>query len=140
MSSSPTALSLGLLREMGYEAGVVERNVARTVKIDFLGCVDIVAAHPAGGILAVQATTSSNLAARVAKAQAEIRLITWLKSGGRFEAWGWSLRGARGRRKLWGVRRVRASLHGGGVIVFAELSEHPAVGSPGALALVEVGE
>ncbi len=95
------------------------------------GCIDIIAAYPAGGVLAVQATSSSNLAARVAKAKTEPRLAVWLRAGGTFEAWGCSLRGARGRRKIWGLRRVRASLGPAGEIEFSEMGEHPALGAAG---------
>jgi hypothetical protein len=131
---SPTQRSLELLRELGYTPDVVERRIpgADTTR-DFFGCIDLIAAHPRGGILAVQATTSSNLAARVAKAKAERRLAVWLRAGGKFEAWGWSERGARGRVKVWAVRRVRASLAPDGSVGFVELTSHPAIGAPGAL-------
>lgn len=133
---SPTARSLALLRELGYEPDIVERRIpgADTTR-DFFGCVDLIAAHPQGGILAVQATTSSNLAARVTKAKGEPRLVVWLRAGGRFEAWGWSERGARGRTKVWTVRRIRASLTEVGAVEFVELTTHPAIGAPGSLPL-----
>jgi hypothetical protein len=40
--SSPTARTLKLLRELGFEADVVERRVFRTVTKDFLGIVDVI--------------------------------------------------------------------------------------------------
>ena len=137
---TPTSRSLELLRELGYVPGIVERRIPgrSNVTVDFFGCVDLIAAHPSGGILAVQATSSSNLAARVTKAAVEPRLAVWLRAGGAFEVWGWSLRGASGRRKVWGIRRVRASLTDAGAVEFVELRTHPTIGAPGSLPLEAV--
>lgn len=33
-------------------------------------------------------------------------LLPWLQAGNRFEIWGWRLRGPRGKRKLWILRRI----------------------------------
>jgi hypothetical protein len=66
--------TLELLRELGYTADVVERWVpvpGSKIRKDCFGVGDVIAAHPAGGILLVQATSSDNLAARVTKAKAE---------------------------------------------------------------------
>jgi len=99
---TPTGRSLALLREMNYEAEVVERwNRFSKTRHDLFGCIDIVACHPDFGILGVQATTTSNAAAREKKALEEPRLLTWLQAGGRFSVHGWAKRGAKGQRKLW---------------------------------------
>lgn len=39
-------------------------------------------------------------------------LKPWLEAGNRFELWGWRLRGAKGKRKLWALRRVEFFLFG----------------------------
>jgi len=104
---TPTARSLEVLRKLGYEADVVERWVpGARIRRDFLGCIDIVGVHPEHGIIGVQATTTGNIAARLAKAATEKRLRPWLEHA-RFEVWGWALRGPRGKRKLWTLRREK---------------------------------
>ena len=67
----------------------------------------MLAAHPEFGILGVQATTTSNAAARQTKALAEPRLVTWLRAGAQFEVWGWAKRGPAGKRKLRTLSRRR---------------------------------
>lgn len=42
-------------------------------------------------------------------------LKPWLESGNRFELWGWRLRGPRGKRKLWTLRRVEFFIFDGEV-------------------------
>lgn len=86
---SPNARSLKWCRDHGIDAQVVERRVPRGwTTIDLLGCIDIVAmAEP--HILGIQATTGAHHANRVAKAQANTRLIGWLACGARFEVWSW---------------------------------------------------
>ena len=111
MTSSPTARTLALLRKEGYVAQVVERWVPQARKrVDLFGCVDVLAMRATDkGVLGVQATSASNLAARVTKALAEPRLLTWLSAGNRFLLHGWALKGKAGARKLWqvNVREIR---------------------------------
>ena len=108
---TPTARSLALLREMGYACQVVEQfNRFSKTRLDLFGCIDIVAAHEDFGILGVQATTTSNAAAREKKALAEPRLLTWLLAGGKFTVHGWALRGKRGTRKLWTLSERKIDL------------------------------
>lgn len=88
---SPTARTLQHLKKLGYEAGVVERhNTFSHKKHDLLGCIDVVAVHPGMvGVLGVQATSGTNVAARLTKSMDEPRLRTWLKAGGCFVVHGW---------------------------------------------------
>jgi len=96
---TPTARSLAWLREQHYLADVVERWIAQAgVRRDLFHCIDVLAVKP-GEIIGVQVTTSSNLAARLKKAQALPELRAWLAAGGRFMLHGWALRGGR-----WQVR------------------------------------
>ena len=103
--ASPTARSLKLLRKEGWEAGVVEKTIPKTfIKRDLFGLHDIIAIKDC--ILGVQATSDSNIASHVAKAFVQPLLRNWLLAGGRFEIWGWSKKGPRGKVKHWKVRKV----------------------------------
>jgi hypothetical protein len=102
--ASPTARTLERLRRLGYTCGVVERRLpiaGEHVTQDFLGCIDVIAvtSRREPRVLGVQATSLSNLAARVAKARGKPGLAAWLGSGAAFQAWGW-YRAARGRWEL----------------------------------------
>jgi len=105
---SPTARSLRYLRERQCIATVVERfNPGAKVRVDFLGFGDILALEPGRhGVLAVQVTTTSNMAARIKKIESEAlarNVTAWLSAGNRIRVHGWSLKGPRGRRKTWQV-------------------------------------
>lgn len=104
MSASPTSLTLRDLRADGYTAEVVERwNPHARVRHDLFGIVDVLAIRGAE-TLAVQATSSSNVAARVRKI-ADAPTITAIREAGwRFEVWGWAKRGTR-----WECRKVDVS-------------------------------
>ena len=120
---TPTQRTLELLRELGYEPDVTERWIPKVkIRKDLYGCIDVLAAHPTHGILGVQATSDNggNMSARIHKALQEPRLAVWLAAGGQFEVWAWGKRGARGKPKLWRVRRSRAWLHAG-VVSFTAL-------------------
>lgn len=104
---SPTALSLNLLRRSGYVADVVERFIAAgNIRKDFLGCIDIIAVsgRREPRVLAVQATSLANVAARVNKAKGKAELKTWLASGSAFQVWGWFLRAGRWQVKVVEVK------------------------------------
>jgi len=98
---TPTARTLKHLRDQGYVAQVVEKwNAFSRTRLDLFGVIDVVACGN-GEIIGVQATSGSNVGARVKKALAEPRLKTWLESGGRFAVQGWAKQGPRGKRKTW---------------------------------------
>jgi hypothetical protein len=103
---SPTGRTLDLLRRSNYVADVVERFIQPKgnragFRKDFLSFADIIAARPGDGVMAIQATTLSHLSHRLVKAKRQPALSRWLKSGARFECWGWFRSGGR-----WKVRRV----------------------------------
>lgn len=110
-AKSPTARTLDLFRELGYEVGIVERyNHHTRTRHDLFGCIDLVAmpkqtTNPAYGALGIQACAGPSHAARLAKAKAEPRLRTWLAAGNRFAVISWRKGGARGKRKVWEHRR-----------------------------------
>jgi len=107
MKTSPTQRSLKLLRDEGYTVQVVEKWQAFAKKrVDLFGCIDIIAIKDGvTGVLGVQTTSGSNLAAREKKARAIPALTTFLDAGNSFELHGWSKKGKAGKRKLWTVTR-----------------------------------
>lgn len=108
---SPTFRSLKLLREMGYQADVVERWIPHSGRrADLFGFVDIVAIHPTQGFLFVQATTSPHAAARADKIENAEAAPHCVYHGAVVEVWGWGKRGPQGSRKVWKVNRYRAKL------------------------------
>jgi hypothetical protein len=82
--SSPTQRSLKYLRNLGYRCDIVERRLGRFVTKDLFGFIDLLAIKD-GEVLAVQTTSGSNVAARVAKiasdeladAVADVRKLGW---------------------------------------------------------------
>ena len=122
---SPTSRSLKYLRDMGYEAQVVEKYSAFSHKYtDLFGIIDIVAVRPPdksphrkGEIAGIQTTSAGHIAARIKKAQEEPRLVTWLLAGGTFYVHGWSKKGKKGARKLWMVSTRQLALDSGNQIV-----------------------
>jgi hypothetical protein len=111
MSATPTARSLARLRADGWLASVVERwNAHAKIRQDLFGFIDMLAIRTGERPLGIQATTSSNTAARLAKALALPALKTWLEAGCTFEVWAWSKKGPRGKRKLWTLTRRAVTL------------------------------
>ncbi len=109
---SPTARSMALLRDQGYHVVKVEywSHYAKR-RIDFGGFADILAWRgDIPGVLAVQATTDSNVSARIRKVldNSDLcdRVRDWQLAGNVYQVWGWGKHGARGERKLWTVRKV----------------------------------
>lgn len=112
MPSLPTQRTLAALRAAGYEVDISERyNHFSRKKNDLFGFIDLVAIR-AGEILGVQATGNEHGATRMRKIEAEPRAGLWLRAGGRIEVWSWDLRGARGKRKAWTLRRLAFTSHG----------------------------
>ncbi len=109
-STSPTQRTLAECRKRGWTAQVVEHRVPRiNVLRDLFGVIDLVVIVPAApgsdsAILGIQATTTTNAAARYDKIIAEPRARQWVEAGGRLELWSWAKRGDRGKRKLWTLR------------------------------------
>jgi hypothetical protein len=99
--SSPTARTLQLLRREGYLAAVAEKwNPHSRTRSDLFGFADVLGIKAGAPVLAVQATSAGNHAARVRKTQALPQLRTWLEAGCAFEVWSWRKSGRR-----WCCRR-----------------------------------
>lgn len=102
--SSPTQRTKAELLKNGWEfVAIVERwNAFARIRQDLFGVIDILAIRcNSTGCFGVQATSASNVAARMKKSMAEPRLRTWLAAGNRYAVVGWSKRGVRGQRKKW---------------------------------------
>lgn len=104
---TPTARTLKWFRDQGWIACVVERWLPQARKrIDLFGWCDVVALQPhTGELVGVQVTSAANLVARLQKAQALAVFWSWCL-GHRAEFHGWRRVGARGKRKLWNLRRL----------------------------------
>ena len=99
---TPTSRTLRHMRDDGWIAEVVEKWVPMArIRRDLFGCIDIVAVKAGERICGIQATSGSNVNARIKKSLAEPRLKTWLEAGGRFAVMGWAKKGPRGGRKTW---------------------------------------
>jgi len=115
---SPTQRTLAALRKDGYLAAIVEKwNPHARRRVDLFGFVDVLAVHDGvdrregekavvqpGYTLAIQCTTGSHVANRVAKIRESPHLPMLVAAGWRVEAWGW--RKLKGR---WALRRERVT-------------------------------
>ena len=112
---TPTQRALKVCKDQGWTAGIVEKwNPHAKIRQDLFGCIDLIVADEGEGILGVQVTSGSNVSARVEKAKAEVRLLAWLASGGRFEVWGFrkiaklKADGKKSKVKAYVIRRLEA--------------------------------
>lgn len=107
MASKPTERSLAHLRKEGYTVAIAEKfNYFIKIRQDLFGWIDICAIHPKKrGVVGVQTTSTPNLSARIKKATALPSLKVWLQAGNIAEFHGWAKRGARGKRKLWTLKK-----------------------------------
>lgn len=97
---SPTQRSLAHLRSAGYVADVVERWIpGARIRKDLWGFVDILALGPEGEIVGVQATSRSNVTARVKKIAEHENVAAVRRAGIRILVHGWG-RMASGRYEL----------------------------------------
>lgn len=100
---TPTARTMAHLRGLGYEVAVVERwNSYTRTRHDLYGFADLLAMR-GKELLAVQATSTANVSARVKKIMDEPRALAWVEPGSQrfLTVIGWSKKGARGKVKRW---------------------------------------
>ena len=89
MATSPTQRSLKKLRDEGWTADVVERWVpGANIRRDLFGFIDILAIS-GNETLAVQATSYSNISARVKKIEEHENIGRVRDAGWTIEVWGW---------------------------------------------------
>lgn len=105
MTRTPTSLSMALCKLRGWSFDIAEHwNSFAKRRVDLFGCIDIVAC--ADRIVGIQSTVRGEVSKRVAKALAEPRLESWLRSGGRFIVWGWDEPEGRGAKRAVTMRGV----------------------------------
>jgi hypothetical protein len=98
--TSPTQRSLKHLRDAGCVAQVVEYwNGFSRKRVDLFTIIDIVALSPDGETIGVQATSLSNVSARVRKIADCEALVALRKCGWKILCHGWG-KGANGRYRL----------------------------------------
>lgn len=105
--SSPTSRTLEVMRERGYIAEVVEKWIPQARKRkDLFGFIDILAIHPerAGDVVGVQATSGSNVSARIDKIVNHENVSAVRKANIRILVHGWAKRKGR-----WQLREVDVS-------------------------------
>ena len=96
---TPTARSLKHLRDQGYLAQVVEKWIPQAKRrVDLYGFIDILAIK-GGEVLGVQATSTSNISARVRKIQDHENVDAVRKAGIGIVVHGWG-KNAKGRHVL----------------------------------------
>ncbi len=104
---SPTQLSLKKLRDEGYTAWVVETyNHITKQRRDLWNFADILAIRK-DDILAVQATSYSNISSRVKKISWAEEVDAVRQAGIRIEVWGWHQ--PKGKGTTWKLRVVDCS-------------------------------
>lgn len=105
MTTSPTQLTLRKLREDGWPlVEVVEHfNPHARIRQDLFGFVDVVAVGP-DGTLAIQATSASNVAARVRKIADHANVAAVREAGWAIHVYGWAK--VKGRWQLTADRDV----------------------------------
>lgn len=116
--ATPTARTLLECRKQGWLAQTVEKfNHHTKRRIDVFGFGDVLVVDDIPGSLLVQACSDggsrgSDAATRVHKICTECGPAArrWLERGNRIEVWAWGKRGARGKRKLWTLRKVEITL------------------------------
>ena len=113
--TSPTQRSLALLRKQGYRCAVTEHwNSFVKRRQDLFSFIDVLAIAPR--MLAIQTTSGTNVAARIAKILELDAAREWLEAGHRIIVHGWAKRGERGAVKRWTCREEEVTLE-----MFAEM-------------------
>jgi len=89
MATSPTQLSLKLMRDRGFYAEVVERfNFFTKRKNDFAGFIDVLCLAE-GVVMGVQTTSYSNSSSRVKKIKEHENYPIVVAAGIKIEVHGW---------------------------------------------------
>ena len=103
--TTPTSRTMNHYRRLGYSIGIVERWIAqRGIRKDLFGCIDLVAIKAGEPAVGIQATSASNVSARINKAIAIPELRVWLATGARFIVIGWALRDDRWHPRIEELR------------------------------------
>ncbi len=104
--SSPTQRSKAYAESLGYQVAIVERwNQWAKVRQDLYGFIDLLCLKEGSCLIAIQATSTGNMNSRIAKIKTLPASWKWITSGNRLEVWGWALRGKKGKRKKYELKR-----------------------------------
>lgn len=104
--SSPTQRSKAYAESLGYQVAIVERwNQWAKVRQDLYGFIDLLCLKEGACLIAIQATSTGNMNSRIAKIKTLPASWKWITSGNRLEVWGWALRGKKGKRKKYELKR-----------------------------------
>jgi hypothetical protein len=97
---------MAYLKKKGFKVAIVEKwNQWAKVRQDLFGIFDLLAIHPdITGVVGIQVTSGSNMAARRSKIAGSEMAPVWLLGGNTIELHGWRKVGERGKRKVWDVR------------------------------------
>lgn len=103
--TSPTQRSLAYWKEQDgtYVAKTEHWNSFARVRQDLFGFADMVVLQPKvrTGVLAVQTTSTNNMAAREKKISELPAARAWVEAGNKIIVEGWSKKGPRGKKKVW---------------------------------------
>lgn len=112
MTASPTLRSLTYCRKNNWLVGVTEKwNPHSKTRHDLFGFIDLLAVDDQPGVLGIQATSDSNVSARVAKIRTIPAHVQFLEAGNRIQVWGWGKKKPRGTLVAkWSLRIVHVTL------------------------------
>ena len=98
---SPTQRTLNECRKRGWLVEVTERwNQFARIRQDLFGFCDVLAIRPEG-LLAIQATSATNMYARIDKLMDTAACHAWLAAGQAVEVWGWEVETANTEEVQW---------------------------------------
>ncbi len=81
---SPTQYALKKFRDLGYTMAITERwNPYAKIRQDLFGFIDLLAIKPGEPVIAIQATSTSNVSARIKKIKNIPEHLVWLETGAR---------------------------------------------------------
>lgn len=104
--SSPTQRSKAYAESLGYQVAIVERwNKFAKVRQDLYGFIDLLCLKEGNVLIAIQTTTTGHMNDRIRKIKTLPASWKWITSGNRLEVWGWALRGKKGKRKKYELKR-----------------------------------
>ena len=103
----PSQRTIQKLKKEGWLVASVEKyNSFIHQRFDLYGFIDILAIK-GKETLAIQATSTGNINARIEKIKASPNYEIVKRAGWRIEVYGWSKKGAKGKRKLWEVKIIK---------------------------------
>lgn len=104
--SSPTQRAKAHAESLGYQVAITERwNAFAKVRQDLFGFIDLLCMKEGHVLLAIQVTTTGNMVARLTKIKSLSASWKWITTGNRLEVWGYALRGKKGTRKKYELKR-----------------------------------